>query len=250
MGIFDASNQQSTSYGGVAPYAMPYAMDYLQRAQQVANTPYTQSPSQYVGPNAYMQDAWKGVTQTAQGGATQNPYASMQNPELQRQIRGAQGDLAKSWNDVQMPAWSKAMANSGSFGNSGVMQATGNAMGDLSRAMGDIGSNMRFNAYNQAANLSENFANRNDAFKQWGAGAQMNIGNQMQGFNQAQANQNYNWWQQAQQYPQQQLNVLGNALGVAGGNSQTVNQPGPSQAGQFLGGALAGAQIGNLMNWW
>ena len=69
-------------------------------------------------------------------------------------------------------------------------------------------------------------------------------------FNQNQANQNYNWWQESQQYPRNQLNVLGNALGIGGGNSQTTNQPGPSRAGQFLGGALTGAQIGNYFGWW
>lgn len=248
MSIFDASNQQTTTTGGVAPWALPYAQDLLARTQQVANRPYTQSPGTYVGPGQGLQNAWQNAINTSQGGATQNPYAQYNNPELRNQIRAAQGDLASGWNNVQMPAWSKTMANSGSYGNTGVMQATDMAMGDLSKAMGKIGSDMRFGAYNTAANMAENFANRNDAFKQWGANAQMQVGNQMQGFNQAQQNQNQQWFNEAQNYPIQGLDQMRQSLGF-GGTQSTQNAPGPSQAGQFLGGALTAAQIGKMFGW-
>lgn len=249
MGLLDATNQQATSWGGVAPWAQPYAQDLLSRTQDVMNRPYQQSPGTYVGPGQGLQNAWQNAVNTSQSGATQNPYANMQNPELTRQIRAAQGDLADSWNNVQMPGWSKAMANSGSYGNTGIMQATNNAAGNLSRAMGDIGSSMRSNAYNQAANLSENFANRNDAFRQWGVGTQLGIGAQQQGFNQAQQNQNQQWFNEAQNYPIQGLDQMRQSLGF-GGTSQTQNTPGPSQAGQFLGGAMTTYQLGKNFGWW
>ncbi len=253
MGIFDATNNRTTTTGGVAPYAQPYAQDLLKKTWEVANAPYTPSPSQYVGPGVGLQNAWQNTVDTVNAGAAKNPYANYNNPQLTKQIKDAQGDLASSWNNVQKPAWEGVMANSGSYGNTGVMQATGRAQEDLSRAMGDIASDMRFNAYNTAAGLQENFANRSDAFRQWGSGALNHMGGQQQGFNDKLAGQNYKWWEEAQNHPIRGLNEMRNSLGIGGGTSSTTNSPGPSPAGQFAGGALTAGSIygaGREYGWW
>lgn len=252
-----------------------------------------------------------------------NQFASMNNPFLQQSIDAAQGDLVRNYNLTAKPAWDTAMQRSGSFGNTGVMEMQQNSANDLQRNLGRIGTDMRMNAYNQAANLTENqlarqfqagsqlqqnlygagqqqmqnlfntgqqqmqnrfgagqqfaqnlfgsgesLAGRQDAitgqergYQQQALGmapsfanqdyvdanALINAGQQMQGFNQGQADQNYRWWQEAQNYPRQQLAAYGQALGVGGGGTSTQTAPDPSTASQLLGGGLTGAMIYKML---
>lgn len=243
------------------PWVQPYMQDYLSRAQEVSNTPYTASPTQYTGPNQTLQQGWQAILNRAtQGSPTMDAanqtlqktlnggFLNQNNPQLNNQIQAAQGDMTRAWNNVQKPAWEQAMQGSGSFGNTGVMEAYGDAANDFQRNLGRISSDMRFNAYNtergyqnSALNMAPQFAQQdyNDA------NALLNVGNQQQGFNQAQNAQNYQWWQEAQQYPRNQLNVMGNALGIGGTGSQQTG-PGVSPWSQALGGALTAGQLWSI----
>lgn len=208
-----------------------------------------------------------------------NPYAQMNNPYLQQSIDNAQGDLARNYNLTQKPAWDKAMQSSGSFGNTGVMEYAQNDRNNLMQNMGRIGTDMRMGAYNQQANLMENQvgrffnagesqAGRQDAITGQERGYQqaamglapsfanqdyvdannlLSAGQQRQGFDQGQADQNYRWWQEAQNYPQQRLAAYGQALGVGGGGTSTQTAPDPSTASQLLGGGLTGAAIYKML---
>ena len=255
----------TTTQSGPPPWAVPYWQDYLSRAQGVANTPYQQSPSQYVGPNQRLQNVWQMAFDQAGGSPTMGAanqqlqstlsgsYLGRGNPYLNQQIKAAQGDLVKAWNDVAKPSWDNKMAASGSYGNAGVMQAGANAQDQLQENLGDIASNMRFNAYNtergnqmQALGLMPSY---NSAQLQ-NLGFAGQAANQMQGFDQGQANQNYHWWQEAQQYPRQQLNVLGGALTGNLGQTQTQTSPDPSRWSQMLGGALTGLGLYNAFRGW
>jgi hypothetical protein len=75
----------------------------------------------------------------------------------------------------------------------------------------------------------------------------LNAGQQRQAFDQGQADQNYRWWQEAQNYPRQQLAAYGQALGQGQGGTQTQNAPDPSTASQLLGGGLTGAAIYRML---
>lgn len=203
---------------------------------------------------------------------TANPYASADNPYLQQSIQNAQGDLTGAWNNVQKPQWDKAMSGSGSFGNTGVSQYAAMDANNLQKNLGRIGTDMRMGAYNQAAGLSENAANRRFGAGQQFAGSQDNIyqqamglaptyanqdytdinallgvGQQAQAFDQAQQGQRNQWWEQARQQPQQQLDAYGRALGVTGGGTSTQTAPDPSQASQLLGGGLTGVALYNML---
>lgn len=287
---------------------VPHMQEALDRAMQVANTPYQQSPGTYTGPNDYLQAGWQatanralegnpvfntaatnlrsfaggkmfGTAQVNQAANTANPYASMDNPYLTQSINNAQGDLARNFNMVNAPQWAKAMQSSGSFGNSGVAQAAEYDYGNLANAMGRIGTDMRFNAYNLGANLAENAANRRfsageslagrqDNMQQFNrntmlnsigmaptfaqqdyndANALLQVGGQAQAFDQAQQNQNQQWFQEAQQYPAQQLNQYLAALGMNAGGTQTQTAPDPSKASQVVGGALTGASLLDML---
>jgi hypothetical protein len=202
-----------TTTSAPLPWMEPHLIDFMGRAQEVANQPYQASPGQYVDPNQTLQTAWQtaanravsgspvmgqatselgdwmkgtgmGRTAASTGGAGEgmNPYANatnqfmgVNNPYLSDTIKNAQGDLASSWNMVNKPQWDKAMASSGSFGNSGVMEANNYAQNQLQQNMGRLGLDARMQAYNQSAGLMEN-----QLARQYGAG-ESQLNRQFQG---------------------------------------------------------------------
>lgn len=283
----DVTTTSSSSY---PDWAQPYAAGYLQRAQQVTDTPY----QQYQGPlvadmNQYQTQALGGIASRAvqgspvmsaangalpsyfsgQASATANPYGNVSagsnqyagpNQYLQQNIDAAQGDLVRQWNNVAKPQWDTSMQQSGSFGNSGVAQAQAMAQEGLQRQIGNIGSTMRMQDYTaqqqlaesalnrglQAqttnANLGESYASRNDAAynnaQSRGLSALglaptfanqdytdlnnlLTAGNQYQTQNQNQATAGYQQYLDARNYPTQQLQAFGSALGSAVGNQGT-----------------------------
>lgn len=248
----------TTTTSGPPPWMVPYLQDYMARAQGVANTGYKQSPGTYTGPNAALQNSWQMFADVANNPGVMQPannlmqktlsgdFLNKTNPYLNSQIQQAQGDVVQAWNNVAKPAWEKQMAGSGSYGNAGVMQATGDAQNKMQRNLGDIASNMRFNAYNaERGNMMAalGMAPAMQSASYLPAQMMNQIGAQAQGFNQQQADQNYRWWQEAQQFPQQKLDAYGRALGMNTGNTQTNTQPGVSPWSSMIGGALTGAQL-------
>jgi hypothetical protein len=207
-----------------------------------------------------------------------NPYATMNNPYLQSSIDNAQGDLARNFNMVNKPGWDTRMARSGGY-NSGVAETAGNDYGNLAQNMGRIGTDMRMGAYNQSAQLAENQTNRqfqsgeslagrtdtmNNAYRNFvqnaigqapglanqdyvDANALLNVGAQRQAFDQAGADQNYRWWQEAQQFPQNKLNDYRDTLGMGAKSGSTATQPSPSTASQVMGGGLTGLALYNML---
>lgn len=200
-------------------------------------------------------------------GATQNPYAGS-NPYLQQNIDAAQGDLARNWNNVAAPAWGSANQRSGSFGNAGLAMAENNARSDLQRNMGQIGSQMRMQDYTQQQQLGESFAGRNDAAynnaQSRGLSALgmaptfanqdytdlsqlQSAGAAYQTQNQNLLNNAYSQFTEARNYPQTQLDIMGNALGKSYGQQTTQTAPGTSTGANVLGGALTGLTLYNAL---
>jgi hypothetical protein len=240
------------------PWVQPYMQDYLARSQEVANQGYQQSPGTYTAPNPYLQQGWEATANRAMQGSPVMGAANTQlqniigggmmgqNPYLSESIANAQGDLTSAWNQVQKPAWDTAMQRSGSYGNTGIAQANGFAQNGLQQQLGRVASDMRSNAYNtergymqQALGMAPGFANQDYV----DSNALLNVGQQAQGFNQAAQNQNMDWFKEAQAFPQQQLGLLGNALGMSQGSQQTQQTPDPSKTSQIVGGALVGSQL-------
>lgn len=250
-----------TNTNAPLPWVQPYAQDYLARTQEVANQGYEQSPGTYTAPNPYLQQGWEATANRAMQGSPVMGAANTQlmntinggflnnNPYLEQSVANAQGDLTKAWNQVQKPAWDTAMQRSGSFGNTGIQQANGYAADSLQQNLGRVASDMRGNAYNtergfmqQALGMAPAFAQNDYIDSQ----ALLNVGNQAQGFQQAAQDQNQRWFNEARQFPRDQLGLLGNALGMQQGGTSTQTQPDPSKASQVIGGALAGSQLIDL----
>lgn len=100
-----------------------------------------------------------------------NPFLGMNNPFLQENIDAALGDITRNYNNVVKPNTETSMVNSGSFGNTGLMQMQGEQQRQLGATMGDVASRMRMQDYGQQQQMyqwDQNF-NRglfNDAFDQ------------------------------------------------------------------------------------
>lgn len=249
---------ETTTTTSAPDWMRPYQQDYLGRAQEIANQPYRQSPGTYTGPNPYLTQAWSATANRAMQGSPVMGAANSQlmntmnggfmnaNPYLEQQVSNAQGDLTKAWNQVAKPQWDKAMQKSGSFGNTGVAQAAGFGADSLQQNLGRVATDMRGNAYGQERNFMQQammaaptFANQDYIDAQ----QLMNVGNQAQQFSQAAQNQNNDWFSQAQQYPQNQLGFMGQALGMNNGSTQTQTTPDPSRTSQVVGGAMTGAAL-------
>lgn len=251
-----------TTTSAPLPWLEPYMQDAMARAQQVANTPYQQSPGTYTGPNDYLQAGWQATANRAlQGSPTMNAAnQTLQNtlsggflngnPYLDQQVQAAQGDLVNAWNQVSKPQWDMAMQGSGSFGNTGVAQSAGFGADSLQRNLGRVANDMRFNAYNTERGYQQNALGMAPTYAQQDyndANALLQVGAQAQGFDQAQQNQNQQWFQDARQYPQQQLNSYLAALGLNPGGTTTQTQPDPSTASQVVGGALTGSALLDML---
>ena len=253
----------TVSNSGPPPWAQPYFEGYLGRAQQTADQPYQGYGGQRVaGANPYMMQGWQAQAQRGMQGSPVMGAANEQltntinggmmggNPYLTGQIDQAQGDLARNWNNVAKPSWDTGMQRSGSYGNAGVALAHENAQNDMQKNMAGIGQNMRFNNYTnernnqmQAMGMAPQFAQQdyNDI------NAVTQAGTAMQGQEQRQLDNQYNQFLEARNYPREQLDIMGNALGRVSGNQQTTSTPGPGMGQQVVGGGLTGLALYNML---
>lgn len=201
----------------------------------------------------------------------QNPYAGS-NPFLTGAINNASQDVINNYQRSVVPQLDAMDARSGSFGNAGVGLARTAAASDLTKNLGNVASGMRFNDYTQQGQYGENAANRrfqagaqyagdtnsamqNERQRMTGAvGMAPSIANQ--DYTDAQALQNagkgfqqqdqanmtdaYGRFQNAQNYPKDQLTTLGRGLGMNFGTTSTGTGPQANPWAQALGAGLAG----------
>ena len=95
---------------------------------------------------------------TAPRTATANPYADMSNPYLQGAIAASNRGLADSYNTLVAPKYSQGS----SFGNSGLAEYEALDRANLARQMSDNSNTLSYQGYNQAAQLAESGATRQD----------------------------------------------------------------------------------------
>lgn len=250
-----------TTTNAPLPYVQPYLQDLLGRQQEVANTPYQQSPNAVAGANPYLTAGWDATANRAMQGspvmsaANQTMQQTLSggflngNPYLQSQIDAAQGDLSRNFNAVNKPGWDSRMSRAGGY-NSGVAEAASMDYGDLAKNMGKIGSDMRFNAYNTERGYQQGALGMAPAYAQQDyndANALLNVGAQRQAFDQAGADQNLRWFNESQAYPQNRLNDYARMIGVGAQSGSTQQQPSPSTTSSVVGGALTGMGLYNML---
>lgn len=216
-----------------------------------------------------------------QAQAGTNPLLGMNNPYLQSQIDAAQGDVVRNFNNSVANNTDAAFARAGAFGGSAWQQAQGENANQLSQNLGRIANDMRMADYGLQAQLGESDLNRQLQTQQFNMGlndsayqaerarqmqaaglipgmaqagytnaqALLGIGDAIQGQNQGKLDMKYQDWINQQNYPNQQLDVMGNAIRtlMGGGGTTTATGPNPYQrnsTASALGGALGGAGLG------
>lgn len=230
--------------------AQPYLLDYLQKGQQTTNKPFEFyngdtvagfSPEQEAGFNLATQRALAGsptqnaansmITNTLNGNYL-NPAS---NPYLQATADRALGDVQTRVN---------SQFNNNNFGGSAHQETLTRNLGDQANALYGANYTNERNNQLQAAGQAVPLANAdyNDASILQGVGAQRQaLANQYLGLS-------GNTFNQAAQFPYDQLQRYGNVVsqGTGAGGTTTSTGPAPQSNGfaNALGGAATGFSIG------
>jgi hypothetical protein len=171
------------------------------------------------------------------------------NPYLQPAIDAAQGDLVRNYNLRTAPAFTSAMVNSGSFGNSGLQQMQQDAEGQLQQNLGRVASDMRYGDYwnNLGFNKSVYDTTFNQNQQQFGnALSVLGLGNQA-------GVQNLGLGTQIQNTPlnyYQGFANTANGIGQGYGTSSGTSSASGSPLLGALGGWQLGGQIGKSFGGW
>lgn len=209
-------------------------------SNELANTPWQGYDGQrYADLNSTQQQALQMVQDRATGGsalmdtANQSLTGLLQggqaNPYLDQMVGSAQKSLVDSYNMSTKPQMEAAMANSGSFGNSGLQQMQQQSQNQLQQNLGDVATQMYGNAYNtnqanqlQALGMAQSYGNQayTDADKLLSAGDVAQ--------NQAQNNLDFGYEQYLSQQddPYKRLQAMTGVLNNSAGSTTTTKQSG------------------------
>lgn len=246
-------NVTTTTQSGVPDWLAPYYQNYLNGAFGVANRPY----QQYQGPQvAGLSDLQTGALGGIQGAMYGNPTTwqgmgllgnimqNQGNPNLQNVTDTIASDAGRAFS-TQLGQLNDIFSNPNSLGGARHQLGAEQLTQDFGRGLGQSLGNLQYGQYNTgldrgmaAANQAQSMSN--SQFSQLMQGLQAgSIPQQLQQRIYDQGQQNFNnWWQ----YPMQQSQFLGQALGMGGSrfNTNTTTNPGPSTGSQILGGSMLG----------
>ena len=195
------------------------------------------------------------------------------NPALNGAIDAASRDVTRNLSEVQLPGLANGANSNGDINSSRTGIAEGIAMRGAGDRIGDIGSTMRANAYQQGLGLSQQATATNQGdylnaqnqsgilggqqFYQGVSGSQAGQGMQYDNYSAASAaggmqqqnqqgilNQAQTQWQGQQQRPWQLLSNYNNAVEGVGNYPATTNYAGAGGIQGALQGALGGGAAG------
>lgn len=238
--------------------AQPFLLDYMRRASNLSRQPFQPytgqrisgfSPEQEQGLQMTTERATQGsgVMNAAQG----NLQSTLQGDFLNPGTNPAWAPMAQSITDAYQTGTAAqtdaAAARAGAFGSSGYQQQVGmnqKGLGDaLAGAAGSLYNNERTNQMRAAM-----FAPQMAEADYRDAQALLGVGDVRREYQQDLLNQGYQDFFDQQQWPYQQLNVLGNALnpGLQFGSQTSNNGYSPNRTATALGGAASGAAMGSM----
>jgi hypothetical protein len=242
------SNTTTTQKQELPSWAVPYSQQLLQQGADVAARPYEQytgqriagfSPEQQMGINM-------GVDRATQGHQAMNIGQGMLENTLSGNYLSPDSNPWFKGTVDQAMAQTQGRLNS-QFNRPGAFGSTAHQE-TMARGLGDVANQM----------YSQNYANERQ--NQMGAAGQalnyggadwqnigqlLGIGDTTRQLTQDQLTQAYQDFQQQQNYPLQQLDILGNTIGMAtsGQGSTLSTAPNPYQTNPYataLGAGLAG----------
>ena len=238
-------------------WMQPYAQDYLQRAQQLSQTPFTPYGGQGVAPvNADQQTAIAQARQLATGGDPNVNAARQQqmnvvqggmlnsNPYIDQVARGIGDRMGEAYATGTRGNLTSTFAQSGNDPrySSAYQQTVGNTDRAFADSVGQTMAGLYGDNYRQeraAQDMAARFSPAYAADTRTNTEGLFNAGLLQQQTNQAQNNFDFSQFQAAQQYPFQMNNVLGAAINPQFGQTQTYDDGVPWWA-RAAGGAAAG----------
>lgn len=251
----DSTSSSTTT--GIPEWVTPYAQNYMGRSQQVADMPYQGYGGQTVAQlNPYQTGAYNAIAGRASAGSPVTDAASGElqrtlsgaylgnNPYLNQMVDASSQDVLRNYNSVIRPQQDAMSARSGSYGNTGVGEYVAGQQYDLGRTLSGISTGIRSQDYaaernrmQGAVGMAPTIANQDYVDAQ----QLLQAGQGLQGQEQANLTDQYNRFNEARNYPQQQLATLGRGLGLNfGSTTNTVaTGPGSNSTAQGLGSALA-----------
>ena len=242
-------------------FLQPYAPEYAQRVQDVANLPYNEYGYNRVAPftedtlagmdmarNAanYNQPLWdqaQGELSKTMSGAYLSPDS---NPYLKGTYDAAASRMADAYKNGTGAQTNAAAGFGGAFGGS----AQAELQGQQSRAFGDSLGQFANNLYGQnyqaergrqlgAVQAMPSFAGARQAFDFGNANALNSIGQQQQALGQNYLNADFAQFDEARNYPRQQLDVFASMFNPNLGRTASATQSINPMLGA-LGGAAGG----------
>lgn len=241
----------------IPTWAQPSAINLLNRGESLSNTPFEAYGGQKVADMTGQQTTALGQIQnTAQNGSAEQNSARTNytdtmngkyldpasNPYLQKNVEAINNDTI---NGMQ-----KFSRDNGAFGNTGVQEATAKALAQNANTVyGQNYANERNNQIKDSS-LQSQYGNIDYNNSQ----QLMGVGDIYRNESQQNLNNSFSDWQQQQNQPYRQLDVLANSLGASvngQGNVQSAGyQANPYQANRYagaIGGGLAGYSLGNMV---
>ena len=216
----------------------PLASAYAKQAQQIGSNPYTPFTGQRfagmtgdqnaamgmirdraMNGSPVMDQADQTLMQTLQGGQT--------NPYLSSMVDQAQQSVARNYNLFTKPQTETAMANSGSFGNSGLLQMQQEQQRQATEQMGNVATQMYGQAYDQdrarqmqALGMAPTYGNQayQDAAQLLNSGA-LQQANKQQGLD-----FNYQQFLEKREQPYKNLQAMGAPFSQNMGSTTTQKQ--------------------------
>lgn len=244
----------STQTTTVTPWAgaQPYITDYLSKAKKLSSNPYQFyngdvtagfSPEQEMGFGLGTQRALAGsptlnsantnITDTLNG----NYLSPDSNPWLKANVDQALGDVQSRIN---------SQFNNSNFGSSAHQETLARNLGSTAANMYGANYTGERNNQLQAAGMAPNLAASDYLDSQ----ALQGIGAQRQGLSQQYLNNAKSQFDLAAQWPYQQLDRYGSAVGLGMGAGKTETSPNPYQSNptaNAIGGALTGYGLGGAL---
>lgn len=245
---------QTTTISKTEPpaYVQPYSEQLMTRAGDLSNAQYTPySGNRIADLNQYHQAGLQGTAARAiNGSPLMNSASAMltdtamgaymspnSNPYLADTVRQAQDSV-----QARIGAMDRG---SGSFGNSGVQYMAGRGMADATNNV--YAQNYQNERTNQMRTAM--FAPQMAEADYKDAQALLGVGDVYRDDSQQRLNQQYQDWQQQQQWPYQQLDVLANAIrtSMGGGGTSVTSAPNAFQTNptaNMIGGGMLGYGLG------
>jgi hypothetical protein len=270
------NNKQAQKNAGspqMAPSAFAQLPPHLQNLNQhqynLAMGQYNQPFQQFGGFNPMQQQAQGMIQNRAGGSATEqaaqgavqraasgstNPMFGMDNPYTTKAIDATTSDMQRQFDRTTRPMLDamNSRAATGFGTNSGVDEMRNVAYQGLNDQMGQVSNDMRMQDLRAQQQMGEGMAGRQLQAANLAPsmqGMDYNNINQLMGAGNQQHAFDYGEFMRQLQYPQQQMNLMGQAFGgVTGGATMMPSQniPQTSMFNNALGGAMMGQGFGNM----